>query len=227
MKHLILALLFVAASSSFAQNEIIQLRINELVKQKDALETEIEQYNQLINKLENQLSVAIERKSVVQAQIKANAEIAAKSQADVEGYDLDQINASISEFEKSIRANNKQVRKLIKRVEKNNRKIEKLTKENEQNKIQIALLKQQNETTASEVASLREIIKSKNLTKTAKRLNKAEKQLTKLNQQKVKINGEIEYLTKQKNELEIKREAALRRLENIVQTLKIEEAKLN
>ncbi|MFN4299434.1 MAG: hypothetical protein ACK4EX_06855 [Thermaurantimonas sp.] len=227
MKYLILTFLIGLASFLSAQNELIQLKINELIKQKDALETEIEQYNGQIKKVEDQLRISLERKAAVQSQINHHAENLAKGQATIEGYDLDQINTSISEFEKSMRSNNKQIKKLSKRVEKNNRMIEKLSKQNEQYKVQIALLKQQNETTASEVASLRETIKSKNLTKTAKRLNKTEKQLTKLNQQKVKINGEIEYLTKQKNELEIKREASLRRLENIIQTLKIEEAKLN
>lgn len=227
MKYLFLALFSFSIIIVNAQGELTQLRINELKKQKELVDNEIKQYDQQLQKLDDQIRAAESRRSALVADFNKKYEALNEEQAALEGYDLDQLNATIKRQESTIASNKKAIRKLQRKVEKNNKKIQKLTSQNEQFKIQIALIEQQNETALNEINGIREIIKDKNLNKKAKRLNKSQKALAKLNQQKTKINGEIDYYQRQKSEIELKREVAIQRLETINQTLKTEEGKLN
>ncbi len=227
MIYKILAFIILSASVLSAQNELTQLRINELKKQKEIVDKEIEQYNQQLVKIETQLNDAQSRRSALMANYGKQSEALNREQAALDGYDLDQLNATIKSMESNIASNNKTIKKLNARVEKNNRKIQKLMTENEQNKVQIALLTQQNETATSEINNIRGTIKDMNLAKKTRRLNKSQRAVAKLNQRRSKIDSEIEYYKKQKSETELKRETAIQRLETILQTLKLEEAKLN
>lgn len=227
MIYKILAIITLSISVLSAQNELIQLRINELRKQKEMVDKEIEQYNQQLQKIESQLSDAHSRRSALLASFNQQSEALNREQAALDGYDLDQMNATIKKQESGIASNIKTIKKLNARVEKNNKKIQKLMSENEQYKVQVALLTQQNETATSEINAIRGTIKEQDLTKKARRLNKSQRAVAKLNQRRSKIDGEIEYFTKQKSETELKRETANQRMETILQTLKLEEAKLN
>ncbi|MGK0639615.1 hypothetical protein [Schleiferia thermophila] len=196
-------------------------------KQKTAVEGEIEQLSVQIQKLEEQITNEKAKRSDLQKAIEQKRDVYKTGISEMEGYDIDQMTESLKSIEKSISSNNKKIRKYNKKVDRNNKTIQKLMKQNDELKVEIALLTSQNETAEKEAKAIQETIKTKNLTRKAKRLSRAEKDLARLQQQRLKLDGKLEHLNKQKSEAEMKRNTALHRLETIVQTLRMEQAKLN